>query len=297
MKERVQPGLLARGPRLLRARARRRQAAGRRAGVQHGPLPVDRHHRRGQGRRRSPSTSCPPRCSAAGASARWRRRWRAYNPLSYHNGSVWPHDNAIIAAGLVRYGFVDEAHRIIDAPCSTSRRSPTAGCPSCSPASLADELSAPAVYPTSCIPQAWAAAAPLLFMRTLLRLRPVDAPTHAVGRAATPAAMKRLNVSRIPLDGRRVSIGIRGRDRRGQRDGGRPRVDHRAPSCHQRTLRAGPVTPVRWSAAGDRAQNPLWAYWSMALSMSRWAPAMASSGDSFFSNRLVRASTRATRVS
>ncbi len=36
-----------------------------------------------------------------------------YNPISYHIGSVWPHDNAIIAAGLMRYGFVEEAHRVI----------------------------------------------------------------------------------------------------------------------------------------------------------------------------------------
>ena len=38
----------------------------------------------------------------------------AYNPLSYHNGSVWPHDNAIIAAGLMRYGFVAEAQRVAE---------------------------------------------------------------------------------------------------------------------------------------------------------------------------------------
>src|SRR5690606_20919221 len=35
-----------------------------------------------------------------------------YNPISYHNGSVWPHDNAIVAAGLMRYGCVDAAHRV-----------------------------------------------------------------------------------------------------------------------------------------------------------------------------------------
>ena len=39
----------------------------------------------------------------------------AYNPISYHNGSVWPHDNALIAAGLMRYGFVEEAQRIATA--------------------------------------------------------------------------------------------------------------------------------------------------------------------------------------
>src|SRR5690606_2855509 len=47
----------------------------------------------------------------------------AYNPVSYHNGSVWPHDNAICAAGLVRYGFVEEAHRIIAAQLDVSNAS------------------------------------------------------------------------------------------------------------------------------------------------------------------------------
>ena len=37
-----------------------------------------------------------------------------YNPISYHNGSVWPHDNAICVAGLMRYGFIEEAHRVME---------------------------------------------------------------------------------------------------------------------------------------------------------------------------------------
>ena len=57
--------------------------------------------------RRWPSASSPTTCSAAGASARCRSRERLYNPMSYHNGSIWPHDTAIVAAGLKRYGHVD----------------------------------------------------------------------------------------------------------------------------------------------------------------------------------------------
>ncbi len=66
----VQPGLLAGGPGLVRHGPRPGQGADRRPGVQHRPLPVDRHRRRGQGGRRWRSASCRPRCSAAGASAR-----------------------------------------------------------------------------------------------------------------------------------------------------------------------------------------------------------------------------------
>jgi glycogen debranching enzyme len=94
-----------------------------------------------------------------------------FNPISYHNGSVWPHDNAICAAGLMRYGFVEEAHRVMQ------------GIVECSKffGNLLPELFAgldrtrfgfPVSYPTSCSPQAWAAASPLLFLRTMLRFEP-----------------------------------------------------------------------------------------------------------------------------
>ena len=63
----------------------------------------------------------------------------AYNPMSYHNGSVWPHDNAIVAAGLMRYGFVEEAQRrrrgLLDAAEPSA-----AGCRSCSAASTATSI-------------------------------------------------------------------------------------------------------------------------------------------------------------
>ena len=94
-----------------------------------------------------------------------------YNPLSYHNGSVWPHDNAITAAGLMRYGFVEESSQvldaILDAAAANSGRLPElyAGLPRA-------ELPVPVAYPTSCSPQAWASATPLSALRTLLRFEP-----------------------------------------------------------------------------------------------------------------------------
>jgi glycogen debranching enzyme len=94
-----------------------------------------------------------------------------YDPLSYHNGSVWPHDTAIAAAGLMRYGFVDEAvgliEELLDAADLSDGRLPELY------AGLSrDDVSVPVAYPSSCSPQAWAAAAPLLMLRTLLRLQP-----------------------------------------------------------------------------------------------------------------------------
>jgi glycogen debranching enzyme len=131
----------------------------------------------------------------------------AYNPISYHNGSVWPHDNALIAAGLMRYGHVAAAHRIIGAMLDVSAFN-NGRLPELLSGLSRDELSVPAVYPTSCIPQAWAAASPLLFMRTILRLDPWMPHRKVWVAPALPHGMRRLAVSRIPLDGRRVAIQI-----------------------------------------------------------------------------------------
>ena len=82
-----------------------------------------------------------------------------YNPISYHCGSVWPHDNAIVAAGLMRYGYVREAQRVImavlDAAVAQGGRLPELY-------SGLERMELPLVvaYPTSCSPQAWAAASP-----------------------------------------------------------------------------------------------------------------------------------------
>jgi glycogen debranching enzyme len=97
----------------------------------------------------------------------------AYNPMSYHNGSVWPHDTAIAVAGLMRYahvpGAVDLAHRLttglLDAATAFGGRLPELFC-----GLPRDEFAPPVPFPTSCSPQAWASAAPLLLVRSLLGL-------------------------------------------------------------------------------------------------------------------------------
>jgi glycogen debranching enzyme len=134
---------------------------------------------------------------------------RGYNPVSYHNGSVWPHDNAIIAAGLMRYGFVPHAHRVMRAVV----RAGLAGggrLPELFAGLSRSEFPVPVSYPTSCSPQAWAAATPLLFLRTILRFDPW-VPHGKVWVAPTlPREMTNLRVDRIPLAGSRVSITVEG---------------------------------------------------------------------------------------
>jgi glycogen debranching enzyme len=98
---------------------------------------------------------------------------RGFNPLEYHNGTVWPHDTALCAAGMRRYGLRTHAGRvceaIFDAAVAFEHRLPElfAGF-------QRDETDIPVPYPDALAPQAWAAAAPLLALRTLLGLDVVD---------------------------------------------------------------------------------------------------------------------------
>ncbi|MDQ6724656.1 MAG: amylo-alpha-1,6-glucosidase [Actinomycetota bacterium] len=132
-----------------------------------------------------------------------------YNPLGYHVGSVWPHDNAIIAAGLTRYGFTDEAHRVIVAMLDT------AGffggrLPELFGGLSRDDVPFPVSYPSSCSPQAWAAASPLLFLRSILRLDPWVPHGKVWIDPLLPKSIGRLRVDRIPLAGRRVTVDVDG---------------------------------------------------------------------------------------
>ncbi len=97
------------------------------------------------------------------------RQDRGYNPIGYHVGTIWPHDNAIVAMGLARHGFRDEANRIalaqIEAASHSAFRLPEAF------AGFERWISRfPVPYPTACSPQAWATGAPFMFVKTMLGL-------------------------------------------------------------------------------------------------------------------------------
>ncbi len=134
---------------------------------------------------------------------------QGYNPVSYQVGSVWPHDSAICAAGLARYGFVEEAHRvvrgIVDAAAHFDSRLPELF------AGLGrDEYPFPVAYPTACSPQAWAAAAPLLLLRSMLRFDP-DVPRGRLHIApALPDWVGRLCVEGVPIADARLSFEAEG---------------------------------------------------------------------------------------
>jgi glycogen debranching enzyme len=119
----------------------------------------------------------------------------AYNPIEYHNGTVWPHDTALIAAGLHRYGRRKDANRLIvalmEAASHFAYRLPEAFA-----GYARSETRLPVPYPTACSPQAWAAAAPLLLMRLMLGLDPTT--TGLTVRPHLPADVNRVVVRGLP---------------------------------------------------------------------------------------------------
>lgn len=94
-----------------------------------------------------------------------------YHPLSYHNGSVWPHDNSLIAAGMVRYGFAAEAKQVALAILDAAVAFPFHRLPELFAGYPRRECSFPVPYPEANSPQAWASGAVIYLMETLLGVR------------------------------------------------------------------------------------------------------------------------------
>jgi glycogen debranching enzyme len=99
----------------------------------------------------------------------------AYNPHSYQNGSVWPHDNGIIAMGLRRYGFVAEALKVARGVSGAASYFMQHQVPELYSGLPQTPTSFPVQYPGANTPQAWAAGSCFSFLQTILGLSP-DAP-------------------------------------------------------------------------------------------------------------------------
>ncbi|MCW2971204.1 MAG: amylo-alpha,6-glucosidase [Solirubrobacterales bacterium] len=131
----------------------------------------------------------------------------AYNPMSYHNGSVWPHDNAIIAAGLKRYGHQDAVLRIAACLFDVAAGARDSRLPELYCGFDRSERDAVVAYPVACIPQAWAAAAPLMVLQAMLGIS-ADAPGRAltVERPALPDWLERIHLERLRVGGATVTL-------------------------------------------------------------------------------------------
>jgi glycogen debranching enzyme len=136
---------------------------------------------------------------------------RTYNPMSYHNGSVWPHDNSLIAAGLARYGDVSGLERIASAIFTVAERLPDHRLPelySGFPRNESVAEDAPVPYPVSCSPQAWAAGAVPLLVRALLGLEADPRGGRLLVSPALPDWLPRVRLEGIPALGRTFDLEV-----------------------------------------------------------------------------------------
>jgi glycogen debranching enzyme len=132
---------------------------------------------------------------------------RRYNPMSYHNGSIWPHDNALIASGLARYGYTGPATRILTAMFELSEVVDLHRLPEliCGFQRRGDEH--PTLYPVACAPQSWSAGAVYMLLTACLGLH-IDAPSRRLSftRAQLPRNVDWIQMSNLEIGGARVDV-------------------------------------------------------------------------------------------
>ena len=130
-----------------------------------------------------------------------------YNPMSYHNGSIWPHDNALIAAGFARYGFGDLGLRVFEAMLGASATVDLHRLPElfCGFARRPGE--GPTLYPVACAPQSWASATVFLLLGAALGIS-IDGARGEIAfdHPVLPPAIGELRIKGLPVGGGRVDL-------------------------------------------------------------------------------------------
>jgi glycogen debranching enzyme len=135
-------------------------------------------------------------------------RYPTFNPMSYHNGSIWPHDNSIIAAGLRREGFDEATLRVIQDVFEAGFQLPDYRLPElyCGFSRDRRYQSAPATYPVSCSPQAWAAGSVFLMLQHLLGLEPNVPQRRIVVRPMLTSWLNELRFENLRVGQETISI-------------------------------------------------------------------------------------------
>ena len=137
----------------------------------------------------------------------------AYNPISYHNGTVWPHDSSLTAWGLARHGYPEAARRVARALIEAAAHFDWS-LPEVFAGYARDETPFPIAYPTAARPQAWAAGTPILLVRVLLGIEPDRVRQRLVTNVEDelPSWLEGLRVEGVRAFGRNWSVAVeRGR--------------------------------------------------------------------------------------
>jgi len=123
-----------------------------------------------------------------------------YNPMSYHNGSVWPHDNALIAAGLARYNFKQEALQLLTGLFDAANHFDLQRMPELFCGFERRPRQGPTRYPVACLPQAWSAAAVFMMLGAILGLDVNGAERQlTIARPELPDYISSLRIERLKV--------------------------------------------------------------------------------------------------
>jgi len=130
-----------------------------------------------------------------------------FNPMSYHNGSVWPHDNALVVMGLSHYGLGPNALPVVAAVQDAAARALFNRLPELYCGIARAGAPRPVQYPVSCSPQAWASGALFMMLQAMLGILP-DAPGGAlhIRNPVLPAHLPELTITNLRVGGSRLSL-------------------------------------------------------------------------------------------
>jgi glycogen debranching enzyme len=132
-----------------------------------------------------------------------------YNPMSYHNGSIWPHDTAIIGAGFARYGKKEESGRLLENLSQASQYYERARLPELFCGFARSHKQGPIPYPIACEPQSWAAGAPFMLLSAVLGFEP-DAENQrlTLHQPTLPHWLQRMELHGLRLGEQRIDLHI-----------------------------------------------------------------------------------------
>ena len=134
-----------------------------------------------------------------------------YNPISYHNGSIWPHDNALIAYGLARYGFKEAALKIAAGLFDVSRQVNLQRLPELFCGFARTSTDSPTLYPVACSPQSWAIASVFLLAQAFLGITvsPLETPAVRINQPRLPQTFEYVDIRGLSVNGSTLDLRLR----------------------------------------------------------------------------------------